>query len=68
MRMKNQQIGFRLSANLKRELTEIARDEGRTLSQICELFVVDGLEEYKKQGPKYLQRLVGKRKDAVGSR
>jgi hypothetical protein len=68
MRMKNQQIGFRLSASLKRELFEIAKREGRTLSQICELFVVGGMEAYKKEGPKYVQRVVGRRKEEGGTR
>ena len=62
MRTKNEQIGFRLSENLKRELHEIAKREGRTLSQICEIFVAGGLESYRKEGPKYVQRLVSRRK------
>jgi hypothetical protein len=63
MRLKNQQIGFRLSGNLKKELLEIAKREGRTLSQLCELFVIGGLEAYTKQGSKYLQRVVSRPKD-----
>jgi hypothetical protein len=66
--MKNQQIGFRLSANLKKELVEIAKRERRTLSQICELFVIGGLEAYKKEGSKYVQRVVGRPKDEGGAR
>jgi hypothetical protein len=58
MDTKNEQIGFRLSANLKRELQAVARREGRTLSQICEMFVAGGLESYRKEGVKYLQRLL----------
>jgi hypothetical protein len=58
MRNKNEQIGFRLSANLKRELHDIAKREGRTLSQICEIFVAGGMQAYRKEGPKYVQRLV----------
>ncbi len=62
MRTKNEQIGFRLPANLKRELQEVAKREGRTLSQICEIFVAGGLEGYKKEGPKYLQRFLSHQK------
>jgi hypothetical protein len=58
MRTKNEQIGFRLSANLKRELHDIAKREGRTLSQICEIFVAGGIQAYRREGPKYVQRLV----------
>ena len=62
MRTKNEQIGFRLPANLKRELHEVAKREGRTLSQICELFVTGGLEAYRKEGGKYVQRLLSREK------
>jgi predicted DNA-binding protein len=62
MRTKNEQVGFRLSADLKRELHEIAKREGRTLSQICEIFVAGGMEAYRKEGSKYVQRLLGHQK------
>ena len=58
MPTKNEQIGFRLSAGLKKELKEVATREGRTLSQICEMFVAGGLEAYSKEGAKYFQRLL----------
>jgi predicted DNA-binding protein len=62
MHTKDEQIGFRLPANLKRELHNLAKREGRTLSQICEIFVSGGLEAYRKEGPKYLQRLLSRHK------
>jgi len=62
MRIKNEQIGFRLPSNLKQELHDLAKREGRTLSQICEIFVSGGLEEYRKEGSKYLQRLISRQK------
>ena len=58
MQTKNEQVGFRISADLKRELQAVARREGRTLSQLCEILLVGGLETYKKQGSKYLQHLL----------
>jgi hypothetical protein len=58
MRIKDQQIGFRLAADLKKELDEVARREGRSLSQICEIFVWGGLEVYRREGSKYIQGLV----------
>ena len=60
MGTKNEQIGFRLPASLKRDLHQVARREGRTLSQICEILVAGGLEAYKKEGAKYLQRLLSR--------
>jgi len=62
MTTKNDQIGFRLPTKLKKELHEIAKSEGRTLSQICEIFVYGGLEAYKKEGSNYLQRLFSQKK------
>ena len=62
MRTRDEQIGFRLPAHLKRELHSLAKREGRTLSQICEIFVAGGLEAYRTEGPKYLQRLLSRQK------
>jgi hypothetical protein len=59
---KNEQIGFRLPAALKKELQEVARREGRTLSQVCDLFLAGGLETYRKEGAKYFQRLLSRQK------
>lgn len=65
---KNQQIGFRVSAGLKRELQDVARREARTLSQICEFFVARGLEAYKREGSKYLQRFLTRQREEPRSR
>ena len=62
MQTKDEQIGFRLRAGVKKELQDVARREGRTLSQICEMFVVGGLEAYRKEGAKHLQRLLSRQK------
>ena len=67
MRSKDEQIGFRLPANLKKELHNLARRERRTLSQICEIFVSEGLDAYRKEGPKYLQRLLARQKNEGSS-
>jgi hypothetical protein len=62
MNTKNEQIGFRVPAGLKKELQDVARREGRTLSQVCEMFVVGALEAYRREGSKYLQRLLSHQK------
>jgi hypothetical protein len=62
MTTKNDHIGFRLPTALKKELHEIAKREGRTLSQICEILVCGGLETYKKEGSRYIQRLLSQQK------
>lgn len=55
-------IAFRVSSTLKDEIQEIADGEARSISQICELLLTEGVEAYKKEGPKFMQRLVAKQK------
>jgi predicted DNA-binding protein len=62
MRTKDEHIGLRLPTNLKKELQELGKREGRTLSQICEMFLCGGLENYEKEGSRYLQRLISQQK------
>ncbi len=59
---KDERIGFRLPADLKRILTWIARKEGRSLAQVCEILLRGGIWSYRKEGPKYLQRFLSRHK------
>ena len=40
-------------------------DEQRALSQVCEMFLYEGVEGSKKDGPKFMKRLVAKQKARV---
>ena len=62
---KTEFLAFRVSPELKRELQNMADDEQRALSQVCEMLLHEGLEAYKKEGPKFVQRLVAKQKARV---
>lgn len=55
---KDETIGVRVPAEMKKTLLQIARSEGRSLAQICELFLKGGIAAHKKEGTKYLQRLL----------
>jgi hypothetical protein len=55
-------IAFRVVPELKRELQRIADDEQRALSQLCEMFLYEGVEGSRKEGSKFIQRLVAKQK------
>jgi len=55
---KDERIGFRIPAELKKTLSQIARKEGRSLAQVCEIFLRGGIASYKKAGSRYLQRHV----------
>jgi len=50
-------LGIRIQSELKKLLEEIAEDEERSVSQVCELLLRVGIDSYKKQGSKYGQRL-----------
>jgi hypothetical protein len=58
-------LAFRVSPDLKTEIQEIANSEARSISQICELLLSEGVQAYRKEGPKFMQRLVAKQKASV---
>ena len=58
MAIKDERIGLRLPRETKIELQNIAKKEGRSLAQICELLLKGGIVEYEKAGPDYLRRLL----------
>lgn len=62
---KTEFLAFRIAPELKRELQRIADDEQRVLSQVCEMFLYEGVEASKKEGSKFMQRLVAKQKARV---
>jgi len=53
---KDAPLAFRITGNLKKKLMRIAKREGRSLSQVCEMLLRIGAEEYDRSGPGYLQR------------
>ena len=58
-------LAFRVSPDLKNEIQGIADSEARSISQVCELLLSEGVQSYKKEGPKFMQRLVAKQKARV---
>lgn len=58
-------LAFRVSPDLKNEIQEIANGEARSISQVCELLLSEGVQTYMKEGPKFIQRLVAKQKSRV---
>ena len=55
-------LAFRINPDLKQQIEEIADEEQRSISQICELFLKGAVEDYKKDGPQYIQRLLARQK------
>ncbi len=63
MSAKDERIGFRVSGEVKTALSQIARKEGRSLAQICELFLRGGIAEYEKDGAAHIHRLLARSKE-----
>jgi len=59
---KDERIGIRVSAELKKALTQIAKKEGRSLAQLCEILLSGATASYKDEGSAYLQRLLSRQK------
>ncbi len=55
---KDAPLAFRIQADLKRKLLKLAKQESRSLSQICEMLLKIGVDEYDKDGHKYLQKIL----------
>ena len=58
---KDNRLSFRVSSELKKALEAVAATEGRSVAQICEVFLKVGSESYKKEGTKIIQRFVQQR-------
>jgi hypothetical protein len=56
-------LGFRLTPELKSELEKVASREERSISQICEILLRIGVDAYKKEGSKYLQRFLSRHEE-----
>lgn len=55
---KDAPLAFRIQTDLKKKLLKIAKQESRSLSQICEMILRIGADEYDKEGSKFLQRML----------
>jgi hypothetical protein len=55
---KDAPLAFRIPADLKKKLLKLAKQEARSLSQICEMLLKIGVDEYDKEGHRYLQRVL----------
>ncbi len=57
---KDARLTFRIRSGLKKDVEEIANREGHSVAQICEAFLLAGSEAYKKQGSKFVQRMLAR--------
>jgi len=59
---KDAPLAFRIPNELKRRLQDVAKGEARSISQICEMLLVLGVECYEKEGSKFLQGFLARQK------
>jgi hypothetical protein len=59
---KDTRLTFRVRSELKKTVEGIAAQEGRSVAQICEVFLKAGAEGYKKEGSRFVQRFLAQRK------
>jgi hypothetical protein len=57
---KDTRLTFRVRSDLRREVEAVAAREGQSVTRVCEAFLLAGSDTYKKQGTKFLQRLLGR--------
>ncbi len=53
---------FRVDPALRRDIQRIADEEQRTITQVCEMLLYEGVDAYEKEGAKFMQRLVERQK------
>ena len=61
---KDTRLSVRVRSELKKAMEAIASKESRSVAQICEAFLEAGSEGYKKEGSKYLQRFLSRRRES----
>jgi predicted transcriptional regulator len=61
---KNSPLAFRIPADLKKKLQQVADKETRSISQICEMLLSIGIRAYEREGSGYLHRYRGHEGDA----
>jgi hypothetical protein len=59
---KDAPLAFRIPADLKKKIEEVAKLEARSISQTCEILLRLGVEGYEKEGPKFLQRFLSRQR------
>lgn len=57
---KDARLTFRVNSTLKKDVETIASREGQSAARICEAFLLAGSDAYKKEGTKFLQRMLGR--------
>jgi hypothetical protein len=57
---KDARLTFRVRSEIKKDVEGIANREGHSVAQICEAFLLAGSEAYKKQGSRFVNRMLAR--------
>jgi predicted transcriptional regulator len=60
MTAKDSRLTLRIRSELKKELENLASKESRSVAQVCEAFLQAGLIAYRREGTKYIHRLLSR--------
>ena len=60
---KDTRLTFRVDSSLKKDLEMIAAREGRSVAQVCDVFLRAALDMYMKNGAKFIQRFLSRQKN-----
>ena len=58
--VKDTRLTFRVRSDLKKKVESVAASEGRSVAQVCEAFLRNGLANYQKEGTKFLRRFLAR--------
>ena len=59
---KNAALSVRIPKALRDELEKVSVTEGRSLAEVCEALLGNGLEAYKEEGSKLIQQYLSSQK------
>jgi antitoxin component of RelBE/YafQ-DinJ toxin-antitoxin module len=62
MARKDTLLSIRVHSALKQELEDIAKKEGRTVSQVCDLLLRVGVQKYGREGTKLFRAVFADKK------
>jgi len=63
--VKNARLTLRMDPDLRVGVEEIAAREGRSVTQVCDAFLKAGVEAYRKQGHKFLQKYIARNRPQI---
>jgi len=63
--VKDTRLNFRIGSDLRSEIEGIAVREGRSVAQVCDAFLRAGVEAYRKQGSKFLQKYIARNRSQI---